>query len=471
MVLLVGLKHQSTKRGNIDVWHRSLCGNRGPEPWMKFSHLVVDFPLRWRQAENVIPRHVATRLRKALSDRPVVLLQGARQSGKTTLARTLAENDYPAHYVTLDGLTALAAARSDPEGFLAGLEGPVVIDEVQRAPELFLATKAEVDRARRPGRFLLTGSANVLLPTLAEMLVGRMEVVTLWPFSQGEMDGTCDSFVDAVFDDGPPAPERLGAATPLLERLLRGGYPEATIADSPARRGAWFDRYLATLLARDVRDLARIEGLADLPRLLALIAARPMSVLNLAELARTSRLRDTTLKRYFALLEAVFLVRTIPPWHGNLGKRLVKTPKVLLTDSGLAAHLMGLDATRLERDRSLLGGLLEGFVAMEIVKQLGWSQAAPALLHFRTHAGHEVDLVLERRSGEVVGIEVKSAASVTAADLQGLRALETATGPRFHRGVVLYTGREVIPFGPRLHAVPLEALWSCSSRVDRGRTA
>ena len=419
----------------------------------------------------MILRHAAVRLRKALADRPVVLLHGARQTGKTTLVRALAAAEHPARYVTFDTLTALSAARGDPAGFLAGIEGPVVLDEVQRVPDLFVAIKAEVDRRRDPGRFLLTGSANVLLvPRLSESLAGRMEIVPLWPFSQGEIERVVEGFVDAMFDEAAPA---LGAAprgVALAERVLRGGFPEAVAMGSAERRGAWFDAYLTTILGHDVRDLANIEGLTELPRLLALVAARPMALLNYAELVRSAGLAQSTLKRYFALLEAVFLVRTLRPWHANIGKRLVKTPKILLCDSGLAAHLMGIDDARLAQDRMLLGGLLESFVAMEITKQIGWSTAAPALHHFRTHEGDEVDLVLERRSGALVGIEVKSAATVTGTDFKGLRALAQAAGRRFHRGVVLYTGTEVVPFGPRLHAVPIEALWRWGARRSRRRS-
>ncbi|HYM62002.1 MAG TPA: ATP-binding protein [Thermoanaerobaculia bacterium] len=407
----------------------------------------------------MIARHAAARLREALADRPVVLLHGARQSGKTTLVRALAEADHPARYVTFDALTELSAARGDPAGFLAGIEGPVVLDEVQRVPDLFVAIKEAVDRDRRPGQFLLTGSANVLLvPRLSDSLAGRMEIVTLWPLSQGEVEGVVEGFVDAMFDDAPPTPGPPKRGVALAERIMRGGFPEAA-AMTANRRSAWFDAYLTTILGRDVRDLANIEGLTELPHLLALVAARPMALLNYAELVRSSGLTQSTLKRYFALLEAVFLLRTLRPWHGNLGKRLVKSPKVLLCDSGLAAHLMGVDDARLAQDRALFGKLLEGFVAMEITKQTGWSAAQPSLYHFRTHEGDEVDLVLELRSGTLAGIEVKSAATVTGADFKGLRTLSEAAGRKFHRGVVLYAGKEVVPFGPRLYAVPVEALW------------
>lgn len=410
-------------------------------------------------ATAVFPRHAAAPLRAALADRPVVLLHGARQTGKTTLVRAVAE-DAGARYVTLDDLTVLSAARGDPAGFLAGFAQPLVLDEVQRAPDLLLAIKAAVDRKRTPGRFLLTGSANVLLlPQVAESLAGRMEIVTLWPFSQGEIEGAGEGFIAAAFGDAPPVLSRRSHADALTDRVLRGGYPEAFPIESAERRRAWFDAYVTSILQRDVRDLARIEGLTELPRLLALLAARPMAQLNYADLSRGIGLPQSTLKRYFALLDAVFLVRLLPPWHANIGKRLVKTPKVLLTDTGLAAHLMGINGARLADNRGLLGGLLESFVAIELIKQAGWSADPPALYHFRTHEGDEVDLVLERRGGAVVGVEVKSAATVTATDFKGLRVLAEAAGRRFRRGIVLYAGAEVVPFGTGLFALPVEALW------------
>lgn len=420
---------------------------------------MVDFRPATGYTAAMLARHAAAPLRTALADRPAVLLHGARQTGKTTLVRAVAE-EVGAQYVTLDDLTMLSAARSDPAGFLAGFAKPLVLDEVQRAPELLLAIKAAVDRKRTPGRFLLTGSANVLLlPQVAESLAGRMEIVNLWPFSQGEIEGAGEGFIAAAFGDAPPVLSRRSPSAPLTDRVLRGGYPEAFPIQSAERRRAWFDAYVTSILQRDVRDLARIEGLTELPRLLALLAARPMAQLNYADLSRGIGLPQSTLKRYFALLEAVFLVRLLPPWHTNIGKRLVKTPKVLLTDTGLAAHLMGIDGARLADDRGLFGGLLESFVAMELVKQAGWSVDPPALYHFRTHEGDEVDLVLERRGGAVVGIEVKSAATVTATDFKGLRALAEAAGRRFRRGIVLYTGAEVVPFGAGLFALPVEALW------------
>ncbi len=414
----------------------------------------------------MIRRNISTALLAALTDNPVVLLHGARQAGKSTLVQSIATKEHPARYLTLDDAGLLAAARGDPAGFIEGLEGPLVLDEVQRAPELFLAIKVSVDRDRKPGRFLLTGSADVmLLPDLSESLAGRMEVLTLWPLSQGEIEGVKEGFLDAVFSDRLPAKlEFRENKSKLLDRILRGGYPVVHGRVSEERQKAWFGSYVTTILQRDVRDLANIEGLTQLPRLLSLIAARATSFVNLSELSRSIAIPQTTLKRYMALLETTFLVRTLPAWSGNLGKRLVKAPKLVLGDTGLMSYLLGLSKRRLAMDTNLLGPLLEGFVIMELEKQLAWSQTQSRLFHFRTQTGHEVDIVLEDSAGRLVGIEVKAGATVSSQDFKGLRAFAEMTGRRFRRGAVLYTGNESIPFGRDLHALPVNALWSMSAK-------
>lgn len=409
----------------------------------------------------MIPRNVAPRVLEALADCPVVLLHGARQVGKSTLAAALASGPHRASYLTLDDAPVLATARADPAAFIRDFTEPVVLDEIQRAPDLFLAIKAAVDRDRRPGRFLLTGSANVLLlPQLSDALAGRMEILTLWPLSQGEIDGVRDGFIDALFAESlPPPPREPEPWARLLERITRGGYPEVIGQDAAGRREAWFGSYITTMLQRDVRDVSNIEGLTMMPRLLALLAARGASLLNFSELSRSAGIPLTTLKRYLALLEIAFLVQTLPAWSANLGKRLVKAPKVLLTDSGLMVYLLGVGGDRLALNGTLGGPLLENFVAMELRKQATWSKTQPTMFHFRTSAGHEVDIVLETRDGRIVAIEVKATASPGAADFKPLRLFAEATGKRFHRGVLLYTGSESVAFGPNLHALPVSALW------------
>lgn len=408
----------------------------------------------------MIKRHITPLLLAALADTPVVLLNGARQTGKSTLVKAIAENEFPAQYLTLDDFSILAAVRRDPAGFLAGLDGPVIIDEVQKAPELFVAIKAAVDRKRQPGRFLLTGSASIfLLPRLSESLAGRMEILSLWPFSQGEIIGKVDRLVDALYEDTihprKVLPEEPSA---ILKRAIVGGYPEAVNRTTEARRWAWFQSYITAILQRDVRDLAKIDGLAEFPKLLALLAVRVPTLLNLAEISRTAAIPQSTLKRYMALLEATFLILSIPAWSANLGKRLVKASKLLLNDTGLKAYLLRAGAERLNLD-VLAGPHLENFVIMELKKQITWSKVQPQIYHFRTQTGQEVDIILEDPKGRLVGIEVKAGTKVGAQDFKGLTALAEATGKRFHRGVVLYTGSEVVPFGRNLHAVPVTVLW------------
>jgi predicted AAA+ superfamily ATPase len=408
----------------------------------------------------MIKRNITPSLLDALSDTPVLLLNGARQTGKSTLVKTISEREHPARYITLDDATVLAAVMHDPAGFLSGLSGPVVIDEVQRAPALFPAIKAEVDRDRRPGRFLLTGSANVLLlPRLSESLAGRMEILHLWPFSQGEIEGIRETFIDALFAarfHASATPKESPAA--LHARILKGCYPEAVSRAKDDRRGAWFESYITTILQRDIRDLAHIEGLTNLPRLLALIASRTPALLNFSELSRTLAVPQSTLKRYMTLLEATFLIQHLPAWSRNLGKRLVKTSKLVLNDTGFMSHLLGVNKERLA-ERKFVGPLLENFVIMELIKQITWSVVKPTIFHFRTQTGQEVDIVLEDRSGKLVGIEVKASSTVTAQDFKGLHALAEIAGKRFYRGIVLYTGAEDVSFGENLFALPVGTLW------------
>jgi predicted AAA+ superfamily ATPase len=396
----------------------------------------------------------------ALDDTPVVLILGPRQSGKTTLCQWVAEGR-GGRVISLDEAAVHSAATADPDGFIGALEGFVVLDEIQKAPALLSAIKLAVDRRREPGRFLLTGSADVFaLPRVSESLAGRLEALTLWPLSQGELERRKESFIDAVF--APRLPHfrgRVESRADLFERALRGGFPEAVTRTDPRRRRAWFRSYVTSILERDVRDWASITGLTELPRLLTLLAARSSSLLNVAELSRSLGLPHTTLTRYLALLEHTFLVRRTSAWSGGRGRRVMRASRVWMCDTGLLADLCGLGMSRLAESPADAGPLLETFVAAEITKQLGWNRRRVELLHFRTLAGREVDLVLEAADGSVVGIEVKAAATVGKAEFKGLEALREAAGKRFARGIVLYTGREALPFGEDLWALPVGAIW------------
>lgn len=398
---------------------------------------------------------------ESLRDTPVVLLQGARQVGKSTLAKALLAEHGEGRYLSLDDPTVRRAAEMDPAGFVAQAAGLTVLDEIQLAPQLFRAIKAEVDRDRRPGRFLLTGSANVLvLPKVSESLAGRIELVTLEGLSQGEVLGTSGNLVNHLFAETPPPPRHHDLSREaLIAAILAGGFPEARNRAPGRRRSQWFESYLQTLLQRDVRDLSQIEGLMQLPRILELLAVRSSGLLNLTELSRTLGLPVNTLKRYLGLLEALFILTTLPAWSSHLGKRLVKAPKLMVRDTGLMAHLLGAEQARLTQAPEWLGGLLETFVAGEVRKLLGWSMDRVKMFHYRTLPGQEVDLLLERADGRVVGLEVKASATIQTKDFKGLQGLAETLGDAFHRGVVLYTGTETLPFGPKLWAMPVAGLW------------
>ena len=394
----------------------------------------------------------------ALGDTPVVFLAGARQTGKSTLVQSLGPE---ASYRTFDDLSVLAAAQADPEGFVGAQGSHCILDEIQRAPSLLLPIKASVDRDRRPGRFILTGSANILaLPKVAESLTGRMEVLTLWPLAQAELESSRPGFVDACFSGHP---EQLNvpqmARRDLLDRIAMGGFPDAIARGSFEGRTRWFDAYLHTLIQHDLRDLAAIEGLAQMPRLLQTVASRSGSPLNVADLGRTLGLGQVTLRRYLALFEALFLLVPLPPWFENLGKRLAKTPKLYLNDSGLLTHLLGAEPAALQASTAL-GAIVETFAVMELIKSSHWSKTRPNLFHIRTSTGQEVDVVLEDRRRRLVGIEVKASVSVGSSDFNGLRMMKALVGDRFTCGVVLYSGSEVLPFGQDLWALPLQALWA-----------
>lgn len=405
-------------------------------------------------------RNLEQTLRSALQDFPVVLINGARQTGKTTLVRGMSGYEY----ITLDDVGVLSSAQRDPAGFVRQFTQPVILDEVQRAPEIFLPIKKAVDEAQNPGMFILTGSANVLtLPKLADSLAGRMAILTLWPFSQGELKGIREDFIAwAMADEFRPRQARQTLTRPeLLERIVAGGYPRALAASTKANRSLWFQSYLTELLERDVRDLSQVRSLAEFPSLLRVLAARSSTLLNLAELSRSTGLQQDTLKRYYALLQALFLVVPQNAWSGNVGRRLMKTAKTTLNDTGLMAHLAGMEEARLANDNLLLGQALETFVVNELRKQLTWSETPAELFHYRDNKGNETDIVLEDRAGRIVGLEVKATMTVRPDDFKGLEKLRVAAKARFKRGLLIYTGDRLLPFGD-YWAVPIEMLWEAN---------
>ncbi len=411
------------------------------------------------EGPQLVIRKAEPLVAEALADTRVVTINGARQAGKSTLARLVAARATGPVIRLLDDSATLSAAQEDPAGFVDH-DGLLVIDEIQLAPELFRAIKVKVDVDPRPGQFLLTGSARILaLRDLPDALPGRMEIIELWPFSQGEIDRTPDRFIDAAFRHGP----QLTHSSELrrrdyLDRIVRGGYPEA-VRRTPRRRSAFYESYLTTMIERDITELSAIERRGELRRLLALLAGRSGGMLVPATLATVSGIPRTTLNRYLELLSAVFLIKQIPAWSGNHTQRATGTPKLAYVDSGIAAHLLGQDASRLAEPGGAAGPMLENFVLMELARQITWSDERVRLHHYRTKDRVEVDAVLESADGRVVAIEVKAGSTVRSEDLFGLRHLAERLGSRFVAGFVLYTGGQSLPFGDRLRALPIDALW------------
>jgi uncharacterized protein len=404
-------------------------------------------------------RHAMQAVKDALADTRVVLVTGPRQCGKSTLVKLVAKTR-SVEWRSLDTVVTRQAALADPTEFVRSDE-LMVIDEVQRVPELLLAIKEVVDAAPRAGRYLLTGSARVLgLRALPDTLAGRMETIELWPFSQGEIDGVRERFIDAAFARGASLTHTSQTSrADYVERIVRGGFPEAVARTNPRRRERFFDAYLGDLVARDVMQLAEIERAPELRKLVALLAAHSGQLLVGNALSDKMRLSARSVHRYLALLEEVFLIKRISAWSRNLSTRAIGTPKVAFVDSGIAATVLGADSRSLVRPGSPLGALMEGFIVVELQRQLTWSNVRAELSHYRTKDKTEVDVVLENRRGQVVALEVKAGSTVRAEDFAGLRHLEARLGDDFLVGIVLYTGTQTLPFGPRLRAMPAAALW------------
>lgn len=347
-------------------------------------------------------------------------------------------------------------------GFLSDITKPVILDEVQRVPEILLPIKQDVDKHSLYGRYALTGSANpLLIPKLGDSLAGRMQILNLWPLSQGELTGIKESFIKDAF---ATSFKHISSNTPdkkeIIRKLLLGGYPEMQMEKTTRQRALWCSGYINTILQKDVQDLARIEGLAHLPHLLQLLATRCAGLMNVAQLSRDCAIPVTTIHRYLQLLQTLFLTIQQPAWSQNLGTRLIKSPKIYLVDTAILSYLLEADEERLLANSQMTGNIMENFIVAELHKQASWSEKRCQLFHFRTANGVEVDIVLENSAGKIVGIEVKSSETVRSDDFSGLRYLQNLVGENFIRGIVVYLGDKQIPFGEGMIATPISRIWS-----------
>lgn len=403
-------------------------------------------------------RFAKRRIEEALADTRVVLISGPRQSGKTTLATDIAAEEIP--FFTLDDATVLAAANDDPVGFLRGMDR-AVIDEIQRAPDLLLAIKTEVDRDKSPGRFLLTGSANLMTaPRVADSLAGRMEVIKLLPLSRSEILGSKSKFLDNAFSGIQPTVETTMLGDELIETVLEGGYPEAITRKRWARKQDWYHSYIDAIVQRDVRDVAQIDQLAIMPKLLNMLAEHSGQLVNYSGIGSAVNLNHVTTQKYLRVFESLFIVQTLQPWFTNKLKRLTKSPKLHFLDAGLLAALRGISPETVRKNKMPFGAILETFVFSELQKVATWSERRCSFSHFRDKDKNEVDIVIENRRGEIIGIEVKSSATVSSDDFSGMRKLAEACGDRFVQGIVLYDHDQVVPFADNMFAAPLSSLWS-----------
>ena len=411
----------------------------------------------------IYPRFLQTHLEEVLNDTPVAVVHGPRQCGKTTLVQLVGEKrGY--RYMSFDDVNLVAAAKADPVGFIDRLEQYVILDEVQHVPELFSSIKQSVDNDRQPGRFLLTGSANILLlPKLADSLAGRMEVLNLCPLARCEIENAAPSFLSRLLNGDYTFPHEGKLGGRLGNILLDGGFPEPLQRRNWQRKRQWYRNYITTMIQRDIRDFGRINNLKVLPDILRLVAGQSAQLLNMSRIAAPFQISRPTTASYFTLLANIFLIDVLQPWHSNLGKRLVKTPKVHIADTGLAGVLLGATPEQLEADRTMMGHLLESFIYNELRRQASWSGAELDFFHFRDKDQYEVDIVIEESGGGIVGIEVKAAATVMESDFRGLKKLRSVTGQEAWRsGILFYDGDRVLPFGPDLYAVPVTALWGKS---------
>ncbi len=413
-----------------------------------------------------IKRQLSAAVEEALKTFPVVYVNGPRQSGKSTLAQHIAETSWPADYVSFDDFNLLRAAEANPESFVRTFANKLVLDEVQMVPRLFRVLKMLVDEARKndpassSGRYLLTGSANVLaLPELSDALVGRMRVLSLYPLSAVEIAAGNGDFLNRLMNGRfhPHLNEKTWSVSKMIKHAT---FPQiSTLGESERRQ--WLDSYVVTLLQRDVRQIADLSKLSILPNLLAVMAARVGGLVNEADIARSIGQNAVTTNKYRTLLQMVYLTADLKPWFRNISKRLVKSPKSYFIDTSLLCFIQNIDIDKAETfDPQKFGLVFENFVVSELLKQISFSVLPVQIYHFRTSDSKEVDLVIEQSDGKLAGVEIKSRDSVTESDFKGLKELQKHTGDDFACGIVLYRGRQLLPYGAKLWAVPVDEIWS-----------
>jgi predicted AAA+ superfamily ATPase len=391
-----------------------------------------------------------------MADTPVTFIAGPRQSGKTTLAKRFM--GHGRDYFTLDDQTALLAATQDPIGFIRNLD-KVIIDEIQRAPGLLPSIKQSVDEDRRPGRYLLTGSANLLnLPAVTESLAGRMETLILLPLSQSEIFEVNNNWLDRISMD-EIAPRSYYPKQDLIQAVVKGGYPEAVARTSHRRRTTWFRQYITALMQRDLLEIAKIDQLGDMPRFLNALAQMSGQLCNYTQLGGQIGISHKTAAKYLTVFEQMFILKRIDAWSSNTLSRIIKTPKLHFLDSGLLASTIGLTEANISNNRSRYGKVLESFVYSELLKQSTWSEDDYRIYHYRDKDRYEVDFVIENSEGEIIGLEVKAGATIHQHDLRGLKRLRDHCPERFKLGLVLYDGDQVLSLGDRIYCAPISGLW------------
>jgi predicted AAA+ superfamily ATPase len=407
---------------------------------------------------NFYDRLVEKKLAAALNDTPVILIHGSRQSGKTTLAKIAAPDHY---YISFDDVAQLSIAKDDPIGFIKRLPEYVILDEIQRVPELFTTIKASVDNNRKQGRIILTGSANILLlRRLSDSLAGRMEIITLWPLSHCELKGGDNSkecllgqiLLQNIKNQFP------SDVTPIEERITNGGYPEPLRRESFERKQAWYDSYIMSLVERDMKDISDIRHVEQVPLLLKFLSAMNAELLNTSSLSNALDMTRATTSKYLQLLQQIFIVDLLKPWYSNKGKRLIKTPKVHFIDTGLICSLQGISSDALIKDRNLFGHLLESYVYNELKRQASGLPSPVNFYHFRDTNQREVDIIIETRAGDLYAIEVKATSTVRPADFKNMKTFAEQHKQRFKMGILFYDGELALPSGEQFIAIPLNWL-------------